>query len=77
MRNLLSLLGFALVVFLAVGWYLDWYSFSSKPSDNGHLSFEVDVNKKKIGDDVQHGVEVGKQKVGEVIEGVKDATKKK
>jgi hypothetical protein len=48
MRNLLALLGFALVVFLAVGWYMDWYSFASKTD-----TIEIGVNKKKMVDDAE------------------------
>ena len=69
MRSLLTLLGFALVVFLVLGYFLDWYSFSTTPSDSGKISFQVDVNKKKIGEDVQQGVEAGSKKVHELIDG--------
>jgi hypothetical protein len=48
MRNLLALLGFALVVFLAVGWYMDWYSFASHTD-----TIEIGVNKKKMVDDAE------------------------
>jgi hypothetical protein len=69
MRNLLTLLGFALMVFLVLGYFLDWYSFSTQPGDSGHISLQLDVNKKKIGDDVQHGVQAGSKKVHELIDG--------
>jgi hypothetical protein len=48
MRNLLALLGFALVVFLALGWYMDWYSFASNTD-----TIEIGVNKKKMADDAE------------------------
>jgi hypothetical protein len=64
MRNLLALLGFALVTFLAVGWYLDWYHVTPKTGATpGHRSVEIDINSKKIGDDVHKGVEAGEAKV--------------
>lgn len=69
MRNLLTLLGFALVVFLVLGYFLDWYSFSTKPGESGTLSLQLDVNKKKIGEDVQQGVQAGTKKVHELIDG--------
>jgi hypothetical protein len=63
MRNLLALLGFALVTFLIVGWYLDWYHVTPKAgAAPGHVGGEIDVNKKKIVDDVNHGIKVGEEK---------------
>lgn len=62
MRNILALIGFAVVLFLGLGYYLEWYSISSS-SDN----FEIDVNKKKIVDDA----DAVKRKAGEVVNGVR------
>jgi hypothetical protein len=76
MRNLLTLLGFAVIAFLVVGYYLNWYSFSTPAADSGHTSFQVDINKKKIGDDVHQGVEAGSKKVHELIDGSKSEPKK-
>ena len=37
MRNLLALVGAALVAFLGLGWYLDWYHITPKPATaTGH-----------------------------------------
>jgi hypothetical protein len=64
MRNLLALLGFALVTFLIVGWYLDWYHITPKASATpGHVGWEADINKKKIGDDVNRGIKAGEDEV--------------
>jgi hypothetical protein len=64
MRNLLALLGFALVTFLVVGWYLEWYHITPKAGATpGHRSVEIDINSKKIGDDVHKGVEAGSGKL--------------
>jgi hypothetical protein len=68
MRNLLALLGLALVIFLALGWYLDWYSFSSKPD-----SIEIGVNKKKIVDDA----EAVKKKATDAVHSVTGSDSKK
>ncbi|HEX4589422.1 MAG TPA: hypothetical protein VH120_05810 [Gemmataceae bacterium] len=69
MRNLLALLGFALVTFLIVGWYLDWYHVSPKASaTSGHQGVEIDINRKKIGDDVNRGIKAGEEKVHELID---------
>jgi hypothetical protein len=61
MRNLLAFLGAALVVFLGLGWYLDWHRIQSTPKGGGHRSINIDVNTKKIGDDVNQGISKGKE----------------
>ena len=69
MRNLLALLGAALVTFLVVGWYLDWYHVSPKAGATpGHRSVEIDINSKKIGDDVHKGVQAGSEKIHNLID---------
>lgn len=57
MRNLLALLGAALVTFAAVGWYLNWYSISNEPSNQGRHSVHIDIDKDKIGKDLHKGGE--------------------
>jgi hypothetical protein len=52
MRNLLAFLAAAVLVFLGLGWYLDWYSFHSVPTESGHRSYNFDINTKKIQTDV-------------------------
>jgi hypothetical protein len=69
MRNLLALLGFALVTFLVVGWYLDWYHLTPKASATpGQQSEEITINKKKIADDVHRGIKVGEEKLHELLD---------
>jgi hypothetical protein len=73
MRNLLALVGAALVAFLGLGWYLDWYHVTPKPATaTGHRSIEIDINSKKIGQDVQHGVEAGSEKIHDLLDGDKN-----
>ena len=67
MKNLLALVGFAVLVFLGLGYYMEWYSVSSR-SDN----FEIDVNEKKIVDDA----DAAKRKVGNVVHDVAGGSKK-
>jgi hypothetical protein len=56
MRNLLAFLATALIAFLALGWYLGWYSFQRIPATaGGHQSFNIDINGSKIGSDLQKG----------------------
>lgn len=69
MRNMLAFLAAAVLVFLGLGWYLDWYSFKNLPTGTpGHQSFNIDINKDKITRDVEKGVQKGEEKVHEVID---------
>lgn len=57
MRNLVFLGFILLVIFLTVGWFLDWYSISKVKTDNGNSSFQVNFNDTKIKQDVEKGAE--------------------
>jgi hypothetical protein len=57
MKNLLAFLAAAVLVFLGVGWYLDWFHVLGAPAPSGHKTFSVDVNADKIESDVQKGGE--------------------
>ncbi len=61
MRNILALVGAAVVAFLAAGWYLGWYQVSSKPTSHGEQAVHVDINSTKITEDVKKGVERGSE----------------
>ena len=67
MRNLLALLATAVIVFAAVGWYLGWYKVQSSVPQDGHQSINVDVNNKKIKEDILRG----EQRLHKAIEGNK------
>ena len=72
MRNLLALLGAALVAFLGLGWYLDWYHVTPKPATaTGHRSIEIDINSKKIGTDMERGVQAGSERLHNLLDGDK------
>src|SRR5436189_2313261 len=75
MRNILALVGTAVVAFLVVGWYLGWYQVSSTPSAQGPQSVQVDINPGKITEDVKKGVEKGGQIVDSFREGPATAPK--
>jgi hypothetical protein len=64
MRNLLSLFAFAVLVFTGAGWYLGWYKVQSNPAPDGHRSYNVDINGRKIQEDLQRG----KQKLQEAMD---------
>jgi len=68
MRNILALVGAAAVAFLGVGWYLGWYQVSSTTTSQGPQSVQVDINPKKITEDVKTGVEKGEK----VIDSLRD-----
>jgi hypothetical protein len=57
MRNLLALLGAALVSFAVAGWYLNWYTLRNTPASEGHHSVNIDIDGNKIGKDLQRGGE--------------------
>jgi hypothetical protein len=63
MRNLLALLGLAIVVFAGLGWYLGWYHVAVAPAADGHKKVEFDVNTSKLQTDVSAGLDKGKQLV--------------
>ena len=71
MRNLLALMGAALVTFAAVGWYLDWYRIRTEPAASGHRQVEIDFNGTKI----QHDLEKGRDKLRDLLDSkAKDPT---
>jgi len=71
MRNLLALIGLAVVVFLGAGYYLGWYKLDTSTGLNGkqHISFEVDT--KKIAADSKEGLEKAKDKASDVVDNLK------
>ncbi|MBY0523956.1 MAG: hypothetical protein K2R98_11190 [Gemmataceae bacterium] len=64
MRNLLAFVSFAVLAFLGVGWYLDWYTFKPVASaDPNHQSYNLDIHRDKIARDVVSGVQKGEEKL--------------
>src|SRR6185437_11515487 len=56
MRNLLALFGAALLTVVGVGWYLGWYKVRSQPASvPGQHSVNIDIDTRKIGNDLQKG----------------------
>jgi hypothetical protein len=53
MRNLLAFLAALTLTVLGVGWYLDWYHVRTNPSSQGKKSVTVDINTRKISEDIQ------------------------
>jgi hypothetical protein len=56
MRNLLALVGAAILTFAGAGWYLGWYRLQPTLSTTpGHQTLNIDINGQKIKDDVGKG----------------------
>jgi predicted negative regulator of RcsB-dependent stress response len=66
-RNLLSLVGLIVVVFLGLGYYLGWYQFAISKNTNGNTNISFDVNTNKIKDDASKGA----SRVGDMVDGLK------
>lgn len=64
MRNLLAFLAAAVIAFLGLGWYLGWYSVHPTMIKPGQQSYTIDIDSKKIKEDVQRGV----RKSGDALE---------
>jgi hypothetical protein len=63
MRNILALIGAAVLVFAVLGWYFGWYQLGTEPAADGHRKINVGVDPEKIVKDV----EKAEQKVGNLI----------
>ena len=52
-KNLLALLGLALVAFVGAGYYLGWYSIGAQADSQGHQELNIKVNATKVEADVK------------------------
>jgi hypothetical protein len=66
-RNLLSLIGLVIVVFLGLGWYLGWYQLGISTGESGNTQISFDVNTNKIKDDGRKGL----SRAGEFVDSLK------
>lgn len=57
MRNLVFLGFILLVIFLTVGWFLDWYSFTNVKTQDGKTSVQFNLEGAKIKQDLEKGAE--------------------
>jgi hypothetical protein len=55
MKNLLAFAAAAVLMFVGVGWYLDWFQVLNVPSAFGHHVISVDLDTAKIHADVEKG----------------------
>ena len=51
MRNLLALVGLAVVAFAAIGWYCGWYKLTVTRDQSGQPEIKTTVNTEKVADD--------------------------
>jgi hypothetical protein len=65
MRNLLALVALAVIVLAGLGYYKEWYTFKAVAAPDGHKTYTVDVDAKKI----QDAVNTGKKEVSDVLHG--------
>src|SRR2546428_358069 len=77
MRNLLALFAVVILVFAAVGWYLDWYKIKTEPAPAGHHHVNIDFNGPKIREDSQKGVQKVEEKVQKILDNKVQAEKTK
>lgn len=52
MKNLIFLLGLAVLGFGVLGWFLDWYSLDRVENRDGKTSIQLQIDRNKIGSDV-------------------------
>jgi hypothetical protein len=51
MRNLLALIGLAVVALAAIGWYCEWYKLTVARTKDGQPEIKTTVNTEKVADD--------------------------
>jgi hypothetical protein len=51
-KNLLALVGLAVVAFVGAGYYLGWYSIGAQADSQGHQQFNIQVDASKVESDV-------------------------
>jgi hypothetical protein len=64
MRNILALLAASVLTLAGVGWYLGWYSVESTTGTAGKRQVNIEVDSRKISEDLQRGTE----KIQQVID---------
>jgi hypothetical protein len=55
MKNLVFILFLGACAFTIFGYFLGWYKISDFGSDNGHRRVQIDLDSKKIKEDLQKG----------------------
>ena len=69
MKSLCAFVGGALLTFLGLGWYFNWYTIAKTPGkEPGHTSISIDLNGKKINDDTSKAGKAVSEKIHNVID---------
>lgn len=72
MKNLLAFLAAVAVVVIFAGWYLGWYEINHHPLPDGRHAVEIEVDKKKVVEDVKRGSETvlreGREKLEKLLD---------
>jgi hypothetical protein len=55
MRNLLALIGAAVVLVAVVGWYRNWYTVETTAGGGGQQSVNIEIDRSRINEDIQKG----------------------
>jgi hypothetical protein len=79
MKSFLAFLALVVIVVLGVGYYLNWFKFSSTSSGDT-LNINTQVNKNKINEDVEHAkqkIQGGAQDLKEKVKPGTEPTKEK
>jgi hypothetical protein len=70
MRNLLALVGAAVLTFAGAGWYLGWYKLQPALSATpGHQSVNIDIDRHKMDADIHKGEQKVEQALEKAVEG--------
>ena len=64
MRNILAFLAASVICIAGLGYYLGWYSVQSSAGAAGKRQVNIDIDSRKISDDLQKGTE----KIQQVID---------
>jgi hypothetical protein len=72
MRNLLALIGLAVLLFVGFGWRLGWFDVHRRPATAGHQEVDIDFNAKKIDEDLKKGGESLAEKSERLLERIGD-----
>ncbi len=67
MRNILAMLAAGALAVAGLGWYMGWYHFQSTPSANGHRQINIDVDTKKVAEDVNKEIKQAGKKIDQVL----------
>jgi hypothetical protein len=53
MRNVLAFFGALVITLTVVGWYENWFQFRSTPGADGNRNLSIDIDSKKVNDDIK------------------------